>query len=148
MGLARLIPLRFVVCAVTVLALAASSAAGKSTTAKIRLEVTYYEYESSSYDDITRVAYLECDPPGGDIANPKAACHALSRDYEPRTRRIVYGDLNSCAFAPAWSVGVVGVYRGHPVDVGLSCNEYLGLYLLRITGLVEPDEFPLSLQDP
>ncbi len=79
--MARLIPLRLVVCAVSVLALAASSAAGKSTAAKIRLETTYYEYESSSYDDFTRVAYLECEPRGGDVANPKAACHALWRDY-------------------------------------------------------------------
>jgi hypothetical protein len=57
----------------------------------------------------------------------------------------VYGILNSCGSPPPWSVGVVGVYRGHPVDVGLSCNEKYGLYLLRITGLVRPNEFPLSL---
>jgi hypothetical protein len=143
--LARPFVFRLVICALRVLALAASSAAGKSTTAKIRLEVTYYGYDSSSDSEFTRVAYLECAPPGGDVDNPEAACHALWRDYEFRTRRIVYDiGLGSCGMGPAWSVGVVGVYRGHPVDVGLGCNGKLGAYLLQITGLVKPNEFPLA----
>jgi hypothetical protein len=142
-------PRGLVICALSVLALAASSAAGKSTTAKIRLEVAYYGYDSSSDSEFTRVAYLECAPPGGDVENPTAACHALWRDYEFRTRRIVYDiGLGSCGMGPAWSVGVVGVYRGHPVDVGISCKGRLRAYLLQITGLVKPNEFPWPGTDP
>jgi hypothetical protein len=71
MALARLIPLGWSSAPLASLPLAASSAAGKSMTAKIRLEITYYGYDSSRDRDFTRVAYLECASPGGDVENPK-----------------------------------------------------------------------------
>lgn len=66
-----------------------------------------------------RTVTLTCDPPGGSVADPAAACAALARldaPFEPLPR----DNLCSQIYSGPQTAHVTGTWRGRSVDLHLS----------------------------
>ena len=76
---------------------------------------------------------LECDPAGGDVPRPAAACSGLARDpavlLHPKPF-VCFGGTFSW-----WEIRITGRYEGKPVDVRTSTCWTRQMELIRVLGI-------------
>jgi hypothetical protein len=76
---------------------------------------------------------LECEPAGGDVPRPAAACAALARDPDALRRPepfVCFGGTSSW-----WEISITGRYDGDPVDVRTNTCWTSQMELIRALGI-------------
>ena len=114
---------------VAVLAAACVAAAGcgdESPSTSLRLVATNSSVGRATFT-------LECEPAGGDVPRPAAACAALERDPDVLlrpTRFMCFGGTFSW-----WGIRITGRYHGNPVDVRTNSCWTPQMSLIRVLGI-------------
>jgi hypothetical protein len=87
-----------------------------------RLSLETERWDEAAYDVVDVHFSLRCDPPGGTLPNPEAACESLEKHQEMTEPPEETGTCAGSDGIPP-SVSVTGLFHGRKVNVGVrSCD--------------------------